>query len=91
MCVFANVQVKRAYYYMCTIVYLTIISFSWRATIPLFTLSWHIQYMYKNLNNFRQERDWAQNLYHSTALIEAAKSLVPSNVKGHGKVSYQKP
>ena len=34
---------------------------------------------------------WAQDLYHSTTLIEAAKSLVPSNVKGHGKIPYQKP
>ena len=25
------------------------------------------------------------------ALIEVAKSLVPSNVKGHGEVPYQKP
>ena len=28
---------------------------------------------------------WAQDLYHSTALIESAKNLAPSNVK-HGKV-----
>ena len=39
----------------------------------------------------------AQDLYHSTALVEAVKSLAPSNVKGHGKVyiyvlvPYQKP
>ena len=33
---------------------------------------------------------WAQGLYHSTALIEAAKSLAPFNVKAHGKVPYQK-
>ena len=30
-------------------------------------------------------------LYHSTALVEAAKNLVPLKVKGHGKVPYQKP
>ena len=49
---------------------------------------------YKNLNNFRQERDMGTGLvtYHSTALVEAVKSFVPSNVKGHGKVLYyQKP
>ena len=34
---------------------------------------------------------WTMDLYHSTAFIEAAKSLVPSNIKGHGKVLYQKP
>ena len=34
---------------------------------------------------------WAQELYLSTALVEAAKSLVLSNVIGHGKVPYQKP
>ena len=28
-------------------------------------------------------------LYHSTTLLEVAKSLVASNVKGHGKVPYQ--
>ena len=62
-----------------------------------FTLSWPI---YKNLNNFGQERDmatglhdrneiWPRDLYHSTALVEATKSLVLSNVKGHGKVPYK--
>ena len=36
---------------------------------------------YKNLNNFRQERDMGtRDLYHSTALVEAVKSLAPSNV-----------
>ena len=30
-------------------------------------------------------------LVSSTALIEAAKSLAPSSVIGHGKVPYQKP
>ena len=34
---------------------------------------------------------WAWNLYHSTAFVEAAKSLALSNVIGHGKVPYQKP
>ena len=28
---------------------------------------------------------------HSTALVEAVKSLAPLNVKGYGKVPYQKP
>ena len=32
-----------------------------------------------------------RDLYHSTALVEAVKSLAPLNVKGHGKVPYQKP
>ena len=32
-------------------------------------------------------------MYHSTALVQMAKSLVPSNVHviGQGKVQYQKP
>ena len=36
---------------------------------------------------------WSQDLYHSTALVKAAKSLAPSNVIRHGKahVPYQKP
>ena len=34
---------------------------------------------------------WARDLYHSTALVEAAKSLALSNVIGHGEVPYQKP
>ena len=34
---------------------------------------------------------WARDLCHSTALVEAAKNLAPSNIKGHGKVPYQKP
>ena len=42
---------------------------------------------YENLNNFRQEQD----MVRSTTLIEAAKSLAPSNIKGHGKILYQKP
>ena len=29
---------------------------------------------------------WAQDLYNSTALVEAAKSLASSNIKGHGEV-----
>ena len=33
---------------------------------------------------------WARDLYHSTALVEAVKSFVPSNVKGCGEVPYQK-
>ena len=33
---------------------------------------------------------WAWDLYHSTALIEVVKSLTPLNVKGSGKVPYQK-
>ena len=44
-------------------------------------------YMYKNLNNFGQEQDMGTDLYHSTALIEVVKSLSPSNVKRHGKVT----
>ena len=32
----------------------------------------------------------AWDLYHSTALVELAKSLAPSNIIGHGKVPYQK-
>ena len=41
---------------------------------------------HKNLNNFGQKqfKVWAWNLYHSTALFEAAKSLAPSNIIGHG-------
>ena len=31
---------------------------------------------------------WAQDLYPFTALVEAAKSLAPSNLIGHGKVLY---
>ena len=34
---------------------------------------------------------WARDLYHSTAFVEAAKSLALSNVIEHGKVQYQKP
>ena len=34
---------------------------------------------------------WAWDLHHSTALVEVAKSLAPSNVKGHGEVLYLKP
>ena len=30
-------------------------------------------------------------MYLSTALIKAAKSLAPLNVKGRGEVPYQKP
>ena len=33
----------------------------------------------------------AWDLHHCAALIEAVKSLALSNVKGHGKVPYQKP
>ena len=43
-----------------------------------------------SINSDRNEI-WAWDLYHSTALVEAAKSLVLSNVIGHGKVPYQKP
>ena len=32
----------------------------------------------------------SMGLYHSTTLVEAAKSLAPWNVKGHGKVPYHK-
>ena len=39
----------------------------------------------KSLNNFRQERGMG------IALVEAAKSLVFSNVKGHDKVSHWRP
>ena len=44
-----------------------------------------------HLSNFRQEHKiWAQDLYHSTALVvEVVKSLASWNVKGHGEVSYQ--
>ena len=38
-----------------------------------------------------QTEIWAGDLYHSTALVEVAKSLAPSNVIGHGKVPCQKP
>ena len=31
------------------------------------------------------------DVYHSTTLVEATKSLAPLNVIGHGKVLYQKP
>ena len=34
---------------------------------------------------------WAQDLYHSTALVEGAKCSVPLIVKKHCKVLYQKP
>ena len=34
---------------------------------------------------------WAQDLYHLSALVEVAKSLVFLNIIGHGKVTYQKP
>ena len=34
---------------------------------------------------------WACDLHHCTALIKAVKNLVSSNVKGHGRVPYQKP
>ena len=34
---------------------------------------------------------WAWDLYHSTVLFEAAKSLALSNIIGRGKVPYQKP
>ena len=30
-------------------------------------------------------------IYQSTALVEATKSLAPSNVIRHGKVPYQRP
>ena len=32
----------------------------------------------------------AWDLHHCAALVKAVKSLAPSNVKGHGKVPYQK-
>ena len=50
----------------------------------LFALSWHI------LTSDRNEI-WARDLYHSTALVEAAKSLALSNITEYGKVLYQKP
>ena len=53
-----------------------------------FMLSWHII-----INNFRQKQDMSTGLapfYSTTALVEAAKSLAPSNVKWHGKVPYKK-
>ena len=34
---------------------------------------------------------WAQDLYHSTAVVEAVKRVALLNVIGHGKVPYQKP
>ena len=46
---------------------------------------------YKNLNNFRQEHGMGTELVPSTPFVEVAKSLVLSNVIGHGKVPYQKP
>ena len=49
-----------------------------------------VHLVYKNLNNFRQEWDMGMGLvctillgmglYHSTGLIKAAKSLVPSSI-----------
>ena len=33
----------------------------------------------------------AWDLYHSTALVEVAKSLAPLNIVGHGKVPYLTP
>ena len=47
----------------------------------------HIELARRNLD---RNEIWAQ--YPSTALIKkAAKSFVPWNAKGHGKVPYQKP
>ena len=47
--------------------------------------------MYKNLITLDRNETWARDLYHSTVLVEAVKSLALSNVIGHGKVLYQKP
>ena len=48
-----------------------------------FMLSWHIWI------TLDRNEVWARDLHHFTALVEAAKSLAPSNVpvKGHGKSS----
>ena len=43
------------------------------------------------LEHIRIWTGWAWDLYYSTALVEAVKSLVPLDVIGHGKVPYQKP
>ena len=51
----------------------------------------HAELAHIKMLNFRQEQDIAQDLYHSTALVEATKSLAPSNVKIHDEVPYQKP
>ena len=56
-----------------------------------FTLSCHI----KIWITLDRNEIWVRDLHHSIALVEAAKSLVPSNIKGHckikghGKVPYQ--
>ena len=55
-----------------------------------FTLSWHIHCIRIWMTLDRNEI-WAQDLYHSTALVEAAKKFRPSNVERCGKVPYQKP
>ena len=54
-----------------------------------FMLSWYIRIRLK-ITSDRNEV-WAWDLYHSTALVEAAKSLSPLNVIGYGEVLYQKP
>ena len=41
----------------------------------------HVELAHIRINNFGQEV-WAWDLYYSTALVEAAKSLVLSNVIG---------
>ena len=49
----------------------------------------HVELAHIKITSDRNERAW--DLYHLTALVEAAKSLAPLDVIGHGKVPYQKP
>ena len=48
----------------------------------------HVELTHIKISSDKNEI-WAWDLYHSTALIEVAKSSVPSNIIGHGKVLYQ--
>ena len=52
----------------------------------------HVQNVIYNVHvhviTLDRNKIWARDLYLSTALIEAAKSLAPSNVKGHDEVPY---
>ena len=50
-----------------------------------------IYLIHVEFGNFRQEQDIGPGLVPFYSTLEVAKSLVPSNVKGHGKVLYQKP
>ena len=55
---------------------------AWKWLYLFHVLSWYIRISDRN-------EIWAWNLYHF--FVEVAKSLAPSNIKGHGKVPYQKP